>query len=222
MFIGSSSNSSIKSSNRESFTKSIIFAKFWLKFLISLFIILIIIIIISIIFLNKNTIFLTLTGDEIITIYEGSDYIEPGYKAYNSKDDDLNKNVKITSNLDTKTVGEYEINYILDDVIKTRKVIVIEKPQVYTFIRLNAINNNINIYLKLGEEYKEPGFQVFSSTGKDLNNKVKITGKVDTSKKGTYTLVYSLIDENGVTISVTRTVTVMDTEISLTLRKARM
>ena len=188
------------------------------KIILVFLIVIILIIIVFTSFLNKKTTnFLVLNGEEIITIYEGTDYIEPGYIAYNSKDEDLNKDVKIDSNLDTKMIGEYEIIYTLGDIVKNRKVIVVEKPQIHTFIRLNAINNNINIYLKIGEEYKEPGYIVFSTTGENLNDKVKITGNIDTSKKGVYTLAYSLIDANGVTISTTRTITVMDTEISLSL-----
>lgn len=196
--------------------------KYKLILIISLIIIIGIIIILTIkpnnnITLNKTNYYLELKGEDTITIYQNSDYIEPGYNAYNSNNENLNKNVKIHSNLNTKITGEYEINYTINNITKTRKIIVIEKPKIYTFIRLNAIDNNINIYLKLNEQYKEPGYQVFSSTGENLNNKVKITGKVDTSKKGTYTLIYSLTDSNGITISVTRNIIVMDTEINLSL-----
>ena len=181
------------------------------------------IILVSTIFILKkdnnknNTNYLFLEGNEIITIYQGNDYIEPGYKAHNSQNEDLTNKVKINSNLNTKVIGEYEITYTIGNITKKRIIKVIEKPKVHTFIRLNTIDNNVNIYIKLGETYKEPGYQVFSSTGENLNNKVKISGTVDTSKKGTYTLTYSLVDQNGVTISATRTITVMNTEINLSL-----
>ena len=198
------------------------FLKYKLFFIIGLILLLFLIVILLFNFKGNKFVditsnYLVLKGDEVITIYQGSDYIEPGYRAYNSKKEDLNKDVKINSSVDTDVVGEYEISYRIGDVVKNRKIIVVEKPKVYTFIRLNAIDNNIDIYLKVGEEYKEPGYIVFSSTGKDLNDKVKITGSVDTSKKGKYELKYSLIDENGVMITVSRLVTVMDTEISLSL-----
>jgi len=181
--------------------------------------IIIIICIISIHFFIPNTDnnYLVLNGDEVITIYQGSDYIEPGYKAYNSKNKDLTNEVKIDSNLNVKLVGEYEISYKIGNVVKNRKIVVIEKPKVYTFIKLNVVDNKIDVYLEVGEEYKEPGYQVFSSTGKNLNDKVKVTGNVDTSKKGKYEIKYTLVDEDGVTIMVSRIVTVMDTEISLSL-----
>ena len=181
--------------------------------------IIIIICIISIHFFIPNTDnnYLVLNGDEVITIYQGSDYIEPGYKAYNSKNKDLTNEVKIDSNLNVKLVGEYEISYKIGNVVKNRKIVVIEKPKVYTFIKLNVVDNKIDVYLEVGEEYKEPGYQVFSSTGKNLNDKVKVTGNVDTSKKGKYEIKYTLVDEDGVTIMVSRIVTVMDMEISLSL-----
>lgn len=194
--------------------------KYIIIIIISLLIIIGIIIILTIkpnnnLSINKTNYYLELYGEDTITIYENSDYIEPGYNAYNSNNDNLNKEVKINSNLNTKTIGEYEITYTIDNIIKTRKIVVIEKPKTYTFIRLNGIDNSINIYLKLGEKYIEPGYQVFSTTGKNLNDKVKITGNIDTNKKGTYTLVYTLTDEYGITISSTRNIIVMDTTINL-------
>ena len=56
-----------------------------------------------------------------------------------------------------------------------------------------------------------------TTSGKDLTSKVTITGKVDTSKKGTYKLTYSIVDSNNVTISVSRKVIVMDSDINLSL-----
>ena len=82
---------------------------------------------------------------------------------------------------------------------------------------MNAVDGKVKIYLKIGEEYKEPGYQVFSSTGEDLKDKIVVTGTVDTSKKGTYSIIYSLVDSSGVTVSVTREVVVMDMDINLSL-----
>lgn len=188
------------------------------KWFIFIIIAIILLIMMFLYFFDRDTgNYLELVGEENIILYQGTDYIEPGFKAYNSKDIDLTSDVDISSNLDVSTVGEYEISYTLNDIVKTRKIVIVEKPKVYTFIRLNAINNNINIYLKLGEEYNDPGYKVYSSTGENLNNKAKVTGTVDTSKKGNYKIVYSLVDSDGVTITASRIVTVMDTEINLYL-----
>ena len=193
------------------------FSKYGLFIFIGLMVIVMIVLFLLVGNKNSDISYLVLNGDDVITIYQGSDYIEPGYRAYNSKNEDLTNGVKIDSNLNVKLVGEYEISYKIGNVVKNRKIVVIEKPKVYTFIKLNVVDNKIDVYLKKGEEYKEPGYQVFSSTGKNLNDKVKVTGNVDTSKKGKYEIKYTLVDEDGVTIMVSRIVTVMDMEISLSL-----
>lgn len=188
-------------------------------FLIIALLIIISIIVIIFITSNKkdiNITYLTLKGDETITIYQNSTYSEPGYNAYNKNQENLTNNVKINSNLNTALIGEYQITYTIDNVTKIRNIKVIQKPKDYTYIYLNSINNNITIYLKVGEKYQEPGYIVFSNDD-DLTNKVTITGNVDTSKKGIYKLTYSVVDSKGVTVSKTREVHVLDTEISLTL-----
>lgn len=162
---------------------------------------------------------LVLSGEEIITLYQGTDYIEPGYEAYNSNDEVLTSKVTINSNLNINQPGEYEITYIINDITKKRIIKIIEKEENedYTYIYLNTVNNNINVYLPIGETYKEPGYQVFNNSGKNLNGLVKVTGNVDINKKGIYKLTYSIIDDNNVTISAARNVIVMDIGINLSL-----
>ena len=178
----------------------------------------ILIIIMYFIFINREvTNYLVINGEQNITLYQGADYIEPGYLAYNSKKDDLTNDVTIISTLDTSKIGEYEITYTIGNISETRKITIVEKPKEYTYIYLKTVNNDINLYIKKGEEYNEPGYQVFSSTGFDLTNQVKVTGNVDINKAGTYKLIYSVVDSNNVTISVSRTIIVMDSEINLSL-----
>ena len=85
-------------------------------------------------FLNrKPTQYLVLTGNETITIYQETDYIEPGYSAYDSKQNDLSSEVDIKSNLNINQVGEYQITYTLGKVTKTRIIKVIPVMKKYNF-----------------------------------------------------------------------------------------
>ena len=88
--------------------------------LIAIIIILIIsIIIISLLKKEFSVInYLDILGNETITIYEDSEYIEPGYKAYNSNNEILTNKVVVNSNLNSKEIGIYEIKYILDNIEK--------------------------------------------------------------------------------------------------------
>lgn len=188
------------------------------KILIIGIIIAIIIIIFIFLFYNKKIeTYIDLLGEENITIYEGSNYVEPGYKVYNSKGNDLTSEISIKSNLNINRPGEYEIVYSFGDITKTRYITVIRKKQEYSYIYLTPVDNNVDIYLNVGNKYIEPGYKVFNTEGKDLNNRVNITGNVNTSKKGTYKLVYSLTDDNNVTITAERTIFVLDTDIHLSL-----
>ena len=189
------------------------------KIIIISIIILILLIIMVMIFSNRKVNkYLELTDEEIVTIYEGTDYVEPGYKAYNSKDEDLKSEVIIETNLNNKEIGEYEVLYTLGNITRIRKVNVIAKPKEYTYIHLNGVEKGTtDVYVKLGEKYEEPGYTVFSSTGTDLTNNVVVTGEVDTSKKGTYIKTYTVMDTSGVTISASRNVIVIDSNINLTL-----
>lgn len=200
------------------FSKIVQFVYKYKDYFIIGFIVLIILVVGIIMIIDNNvTNYLYLNGEDNITIYQGTDYIEPGYVAYNSKKVDLSNQVRVVSTLNNNKIGEYEITYSIDDVVKKRRVTVVEKPQEYIYIYLKTVKNNIDIYLKKGDDYIEPGYQVFSSTGKTLNNEVKITGSVDTSKVGNYKLVYSVVDSSGVTVSVSRTVIIMDADVRLSL-----
>ena len=141
-----------------------IFSKYKKIIFISLGIILILIIALIIIVNIKNGDHLILDGEETITIYQGADYIEPGYNAYNSKKEDLTKEVIIESNLNNNVVGEYEIVYKFNNITKTRYIKVIKN---YTIIYLTTVNNKIDIHLKKGEKYKEPGYTATTSSGQE-------------------------------------------------------
>ena len=66
------------------------------------------------------------------------------------------------------------------------------------------------MYLEVGEKYTEPGYQVYDSIEQNLTEKVKVTGSVDTSKVGTYQITYSVINSRNETITVKRTVIVVE------------
>ena len=148
---------------------------------------------------------LNLNGDKEITIYQGSVYNELGYEAHDNKNNNLNGEVSIQSNLDPNTIGTYTITYTLYNKTKTRVVKVIERPAIITVVYLNG---DKNMTISLGSTYEEPGYSAVDAIDGDLTNKVKINGHVDTSKRGTYSITYSVVNSQGVTTAEVRTVTV--------------
>jgi hypothetical protein len=63
--------------------------------------------------------------------------------------------------------------------------------------------------LKIGDTYVESGFQASDNVFGDMQSKVTITGDVNTSKAGTYEIIYSVVDIAGnVSEAVKRTIVV--------------
>ncbi|MGL5316649.1 MAG: immunoglobulin-like domain-containing protein, partial [Peptostreptococcaceae bacterium] len=86
---------------------------------------------------------------------------------------------------------------------------------------INKISNHapvINIEglittIKVGEKFDPlQGVTAEDYKGEDITSKIKVTGKVDTSKVGQYELTYSVSDEDGSTSSVTVVINVLENE----------
>ena len=163
---------------------------------------------------KKISYYIDLSGNREITIYKGDIYIEPGYTARDSKGNDLTDKVVVNNMIDISTTGTYEIIYTLNNTEVKRIINVLEKPTGATIMYLKG---STTIYLKVGDTYQEPGYKVIDSVDGNLGDKVTVTGRVDTSKVGTYKLIYSVTNNSGVTTSKQRVIVVMDSNISLTL-----
>lgn len=61
--------------------------------------------------------------------------------------------------------------------------------------------------VNVGEPYTEPGYTAIEGT-EDITSKVMVTGNVDTSKGGFYTLTYTAVNKDNFAASVERTVMV--------------
>ena len=70
---------------------------------------------------ENNDLVISLKGEEIITLDQNQEYIEPGYTA-KYKDQDLTQNVIVNSNLNTSIVGTYKIDYTITYNNETKSV----------------------------------------------------------------------------------------------------
>lgn len=105
---------------------------------------------------------ITLNGDEIIYLYKNEEYIEPGYSAIDSKQNDLTNKVIVTNNIDITKAGEYTVNYKLtDDNIKTRTVIVKEAE-----LLLNGKKSNNSVAVLMYHYFFD---KLKGETGKNAN-----------------------------------------------------
>lgn len=190
--------------------------KFELKLILKLLIIVNLIIVCFLVYKYFNMGSLTLLGDEDMKIYLNDKFIDPGYKGYDAKGKDITDKVVVTGEVNSSSVGSYEITYSLNGIIKKRSVTVTESAtkEATTYILLEGEDI---IYLKQSDKYKEPGYKVIDSKETGLSDKVVVSGDIDTEKPGTYKLTYSVTNSDNVTVSASRTIIVMGTSVTYTI-----
>jgi len=156
--------------------------------------------------------YLVLNGDTDIIVKQNSIYEEAGFKATDNKGNDLSNQVEITGQVNTAVAGEYIITYTLEDKVITRTVLVVAEENQVTYLILSG---SATIFLKVGEQYTEPGYTVIDNLEDNLTNKVTVSGDVNTNASGTYKLIYTVTNKSGETVREERTIIVMDSDINL-------
>ncbi len=152
---------------------------------------------------------ITLNGDSAISLFLNETYEELGASAADNIDGTVS--VVISGTVDTSTLGDYTITYSATDSAGnassvTRTVTVVEPPD--TTPPVITLNGESSISLFLNDAYEELGASATDNI--DGTVAVVISGTVDTSTLGDYTITYSATDTADNNNSVTRTVTVVE------------
>ncbi len=149
---------------------------------------------------------ITLIGESEIVLEVGTVFEEPGYTALDNVDGDLTASVTVTGIIDMSQMGTYILTYSVNDTYQnTANVqrIIIVKDSKFPDIKLEGSSK---LVLKLGKDYKEPGYMATDNYDGEITSAVTVTGSVNKNKIGTYTLTYTVTDSSGNTTTVTRTV----------------
>lgn len=138
----------------------------------------------------------------------GTPYEEVEITAF-SDEKDLTDQVLIdNNNFNPNITGKYVVTYrlSLSDVRDEYlyRVIHVEDTTAPTL----KLKGKEEITLKKGDKYKDDGVEVSDNYDKEIKDKVKTEGKVDTSKLGEYEIVYTVTDSAGNTSTATRKVKV--------------
>ena len=151
----------------------------------------------------------TLNGNSEIILFQNKDYTEQGATATDDRDGSVE--VIISGTVDTSTLGIYTLTYRATDSANntssvTRAISVVEAPD--TIAPVITLNGNSEITLLLYESYNEQG--ATATDDRDGSVGVIISGTVDTSTLGIYTLTYRATDSANNTSSVTRAISVVE------------
>lgn len=131
-----------------------------------------------------------------------SKYKEYKYSAEDNYDGDLTDKVKVT-------LKDNKLIYKVKDSSNNERVVT-KKVELKTDSELELkLKGSEKITLYLGTKYEEPGYKAKDECDGDLTDKVKVEGKVDKDKEGTYKIKYTVFNSNEKKETKTRTVVVM-------------
>ena len=144
-----------------------------------------------------------LKGSRFIEIDYLSEYKEPGYSAY-FLHDDVTKDVKVKSNINTKKLGDYEVKYSVDisgfkkEVVRNVKVIDKTAPVI------NLVSTE-DISVCPGKKYIEEEYSAIDSYEGDVTNKVEVLNETDK-------ITYTVSDKAGNKSTISRNIIYEDKE----------
>ena len=181
------------------------------RLLIVFLIIIIITIVIFIYIKNKeNNVTFYLKGEQSIIVEYGIKYDDLGFVAKDGYGNDLSNNVSVKEDVNTLAQGTYKIDYELN--YKGEKYYlyrIVTVREVKTDDLIIVFDNN-NYVLKDTQFEDSDAYIMNTLTNRKFEyGTLSSTGYVDTSRVGTYDIIYTF-SYNGGVITSTRTITVID------------
>ncbi|MEK3868816.1 immunoglobulin-like domain-containing protein [Paenibacillus sp. FSL M7-0831] len=157
---------------------------------------------------------ITLNGSNPMHIPQGGTYAEPGASALDVIDGAIpTSSIVISGTVDTARLGNYTVQYTAADragntATVTRDVYVYDGDEP----AIDLIGPN-PMTVEANSPFADPGATAYDVQDGDLTASIQVTGAVDPSTLGTYTLSYDVSDTAGnAAATVTRTVYVQDTQ----------
>lgn len=147
---------------------------------------------------------LTLLGEKVMTLEVFSPFVDPGVNVSDNKDIDLE--FVSVGEVDTNTLGEYEIKYSavdssLNEAESLSRIVQVVDTKAPVLI-LNG-ENMITVYED--ETYTDQGALASDIVDGDLTQSIITSGLPIPNTKGTYTVSYSVTDSSDNVATITRT-----------------
>ena len=156
---------------------------------------------------------ITLNGESEMTLEVHSDFTDPGATAGDSYDGNISARIVIGGDMvATNTIGIYQIKYNVTDssanaaaeVVRTVHIVDTTAPEI-------TITGDNPITHEAKTPYSDPGARASDNYDGDISARIASTTDLNIDLLGTYSIVYTVSDENENQTSATRTVNVVDT-----------
>lgn len=156
---------------------------------------------------------ITLIGNNPDMVERGKSYSDPGATAWDAVDGNIIPTVSgipgSTVSIDTFYVTYNAVDQAGNQAVPVKRMVIVKEDKTGPVITLNG---GANYYVEVNNAFNDPLATAYDSVYGPINaSNITITGTVNTSVLGKYTLTYTACDIKGNCSSVKRTVTVGDT-----------
>jgi PKD repeat protein len=164
----------------------------------------------------------TLNGGATYFTEINKPYVDPGVTASDNIEGDVSNKYEVIGSVDNTKVGPNYLKYIVRDYYNN----VCDTLRRTVFVILNQTGPSLTltppsqVYVEVYNKFTEPGFVAKDNQGNVITNQVIVNNGVDTSKLGSYSVTYTVVDAFGMMVSEQRTVTVGDTTAPLVSPKS--
>ncbi|TNE79217.1 MAG: DUF5011 domain-containing protein [Bacteroidetes bacterium] len=155
---------------------------------------------------------ISLNGAATVNVEAGYGYTELGATALDAVDGNISILIQTIGTVDTTTVGVYTIQYFVIDANGNSSDTISRTVNVTPDITapVIALNGLASVQIEVNNAYTEDGATAIDNPwGTALT--VNISGTVDITQLGTYTVSYEASDASGNSTVITRSVDVIDT-----------
>jgi len=145
---------------------------------------------------------LTLKGQAENLLCLSKNYIEEGFTALDNHDGDLSSSVIVKT---IKSGFSYKVSDLSGNLVELTRTFELEDKQFPTL----ELVGSPSIKIQKDSQYIEYGAKATDNCG-DVSSKITITHNIQSSVLGTYSVTYSVTDENKNTMTKTREIIVTD------------
>ena len=149
---------------------------------------------------------INLKGGTNIKVCPKKNFEELGFDATDNYDGDITNKVKVIKE-------DNKIKYEVEDSSKNKRSITRHIVKEDKEVPELVLKGETEMTVYLGNSYQEPGYTAMDNCDGDITNKVEVSGNVNTTTKGTYTMTYKVKDNEGNEITKTRNVIVKEWSI---------
>ena len=155
-----------------------------------------------------------LLGPASLYVDVNSEYIEYGVKVF-YQGNDISKQVVIdNSSVNMNKLGQYRVKYSVN-VMGVEEYVYRDVKVIDTVSPVIELLGDEKLYVLLNGIYMEEGYTVTDNYDENLLEDVRVEGKVDVKKEGSYYLTYLVRDSSGNEAMARREVVVKKSEVTL-------